>query len=233
LKRIVIPTRSAEDWKQLLGNPDLHWKPGRSAMTLARSWEDAHPEVPAEVSLALESAGDASLTGLSLLLAIPEYKVKLPGGVRPSQTDVLALMRGDDGLVAVAVEGKVDEAFGRTVGEKRAEHSSGVDERLVWLLDRIGFTAVPETIRYQLLHRTVSAIEAASEFNAAAAVMLVQSFSPTDKWFADFEAFADLFGVRVEIGSIALVGKRSGVPLFIGWCKGDQRFREGLVSASI
>jgi hypothetical protein len=35
--------------------------------------------------------------------------VELPGGERPSQTDILALCSNDDGLVAIAVEAKVDE----------------------------------------------------------------------------------------------------------------------------
>lgn len=111
-----------------MAKPDLHWKAGYSAMTLALSWEAAHPHVPDEVSAALGSTGDSELDGLELLLAIPEYQVDLPGGQRPSQTDVLALMRGKHGLVAVAVEGKVDEAFGPTVEEKRVDSSAGVTE---------------------------------------------------------------------------------------------------------
>lgn len=223
MKRIVVPTRSPEDWKRLLAKPDLHWKAGCSAMALARSWEDAQPSVPPEIAAALESADDPSLGGLRLLLAIPEYQVELPGGQRPSQTDVLALMRGQEGLVVVAVEGKVDEPFGPTVGEKRSEASAGVDERLAWLIARLGFDSVPDTIRYQLLHRTVSSL---SSFNAACAVMLVHSFSPTGRWFEDFAAFASLFGVEAGAGSILRINRPAGVPLFIGWRASDQRFRE-------
>ena len=226
MKRILVPTRSPEDWKRLLAKPDLHWKPGYSAMTLALSWEAAHPHVPPEVVSALRSAGTPLLSYLDLLLAIPEYQVDLPGGQRPSQTDVLALMGGSAGLVAVAVEGKVDEAFGPTVGQKRAEHSSGVDERLAWLIERLGLTSVPDGIRYQLLHRTASALIVAEDFHAAAAVMLVHSFSPTDRWFDDFSAFAELLGVQAGIDRVGRVRNEMGIPLFIGWCKGDQAFRE-------
>lgn len=233
MKRIVIPTQSPEDWKRLLAKPDLHWKVGYSAMTLALSWEAAHPSVPPEIAAAFDSAGDGALAGLELLLAIPEYQVDLPGGQRPSQTDVLALARGEVGLVAIAVEGKVDEAFGPTVGEKRAEASAGVNERLAWLIDRLGLESVPDAVRYQLLHRTVSALLVAGQFDATAAVMLVHSFSPTGRWFDDFAAFVALFGCQAQVGNVVRIGEHVDIPLYVGWCKGDQRFRgEGLTSAS-
>lgn len=225
MKRILVPTQSPDDWKRLLAKPDLHWREGYSAMTLAQAWESAHPSVPPEITAALNSAGDPSLAGLELLLAIPEYQVNLPGGSRPSQTDVLALMRGASGLVAIAVEGKVDEAFGPTVGEKRAEHSAGVDERLAWLTDLLDLEAVPDSIRYQLVHRTASALLVARQFDAVAAVMLVHSFSPDSLWFDDFEAFTALFGAQAAVGTITSIGTFEGTPLYVGWSKGEQRFR--------
>ena len=36
------PMRCAEDWKQFLAKPELHWKDGRSAKMLAERW-DAGP----------------------------------------------------------------------------------------------------------------------------------------------------------------------------------------------
>ncbi len=225
MKRIVIPTQAPEDWRRLLAKP-YHWKTGYSAKTLALSWETAHPSVPPEVASALESAGDPVLHGLGLLLAIPEYEVDLPGGQRPSKTDVLALMRGPRGLVVVAVEGKVDEAFGPTVGEKHAGASVGAEKRMTWLLGRLGLASVPDTVRYQLLHRTVSALVVAEQFDAAAAVMLVHSFSPTGKSFDDFESFVELFGVRAGVGEVVRIREQAGIPLYVGWCTGDQRFRE-------
>jgi hypothetical protein len=186
--RIFIPTQSYGDWQRLLAKPKLHWKAGYSAMTRARSWEAAAPAgFPPEVAACLGSAGVPELQNLSLLLALPEFQVPLPGGERPSQTDLLAMARGSKGLVAIAVEGKVDEAFGPTIGQKRAEKSAGVDERLASLFQCVGLTAanVTDGIRYQLLHRTASAVLVAEQFFAAAAVMLVHSFSPSNKWFED------------------------------------------------
>ena len=231
MAQILVPTTSAEDWKRLLAQPDLHWKPGFSAMTLARSWESAAKAgFPPEVAAALRT-GRGDWHQLRLLLAIPEYHVALPGGARASQTDLVAFGRAESGLVALAIEGKVDESLGPTVGQKRAEHSAGVDERLSYLERILGLSSpCPDGIRYQLLHRTVSALRIAQDFAAASAVMLVQSFSPSSKWHTDFEAFAALFGVSPRIGSVAAIGDRDGIALYIGWCVGDQAFRSEVIA---
>jgi len=128
MKRIVVPTKSGADWKRLLAKPDLHWKPGKSAMSVAASWEAAGDRFPSEVSTALAASKDPDLANLELLLAVPEWEVELPGAVTTSHTDVMALAGNVRGLVAVAVEAKVDEEFGPTLGEKRAAPSSGQAE---------------------------------------------------------------------------------------------------------
>ena len=109
MKRIFVPTISGSDWQRLLGKPELHWKSGRSAMSAAACWEESEPRLPREISDALEASGDKSLTSLELLVAIPEWEVELPGGDRPSQTDILAITRNELGLVILGVEAKVDE----------------------------------------------------------------------------------------------------------------------------
>lgn len=229
MAQILVPTKSAEDWKQLLARPDLHWKTGYSAMTLARSWEaSAAKGFPPEVARVL-ATGRTDWAALRLLLAIPEYKVSLPGGSTASQTDLVAFARADSGLVALAVEGKVDEPLGPTVGEKRAEKSDGVDTRLKYLESTLGLSApCPDSIRYQLLHRTVSALRVAQDFAAGSAVMLIHSFSPTAKWHPEFEAFAALFGRVPAQGALVHLGQRDGIALYVGWCVGDQRFRAGI-----
>lgn len=226
-KRILVPTKSYGDWQRLLAKPDRHWKAGYSAMTLARAWEAAEPiGFPPEVKRVFDSNDSPELKKLSLLLVIPEFQVNLPGGEHPSQTDVLAIAHGPEGLVVIAVEGKVDEEFGPTIGKKHAEKSDGVEERLRFLLGYLDLpAAVPESIRYQLLHRTASSLLIAEQFYARAAVMLVHSFSPSDRWFEDFEAFAALFGVKPRIGELVAVGKRQGISLYLGWCRGEQGFR--------
>jgi hypothetical protein len=37
-----IPTNGPEDWKNLLAQPEKHWRTGHSANALAHCWEDAY-----------------------------------------------------------------------------------------------------------------------------------------------------------------------------------------------
>ena len=70
MKRIFVPTQSGSDWQRLLAKPVLHWKPGRSAMTAAASWEAAGDKLPPEISDLLNASGHTNLVGLKLLAAI-------------------------------------------------------------------------------------------------------------------------------------------------------------------
>jgi len=222
MKRVLVPTHSVTDWKRLLAQPDLHWKAGASAMAAASSWEAADG-LPSEVSAALDS-GPAELRGLNLVIAVPEWEVSLPGGSTSSHTDVLAVATNSHGLTVITVEAKVDEPLGPTLGEKRADASAGQQERLRYLHDTLGLIKpLPDTIRYQLLHRSVSAVLTARRFHACAAVMLIQSFSPKSRWFGDFSAFAAALGTSAERGTVARVPSVTEPPLYVGWCSGDQR----------
>jgi hypothetical protein len=223
MKRIFVPTTSPPDWKNLLAQKDLHWKPGRSAMSAAACWEEAAVRLPPELAEAFDAAPGPELKKLELLLAIPEWQVHLPGGSRPSQTDVFALARNAHGLVALAVEAKVDETFGPTLKEKRAEASEGQTERLDYLHRVLGLQSpLPDTIRYQLLHRTVSAIETAKAFHASTAVMVVQSFSAEVRWHEDF---AEALGAGpIGVGMARALPGHDRPKVFLAWCCGDQRF---------
>jgi uncharacterized protein DUF6946 len=230
MTKIFIPSRSATDWKRLLAQPDRQWKPGFSAMSLAQCWEAAAGRLPQEVSELLETGRHPALEAPKLLLAIPEYQVELPGGERPTQTDVFALVRGNGGLAALAVEGKVDEEFGPTAEAKQRE---GAADRLAYLYELLGISAsASPTLRYQLFHRTAAAILLAQRFFAQVAVLVVHSFSPDHRWYCDFEAFGDALGVKTSRGSLAAVGVRGGVELFLGWASGDQRYRKDLSEAA-
>jgi hypothetical protein len=82
----------------------------------------------------------------------------------------------------------------------------------------------PETVRYQLFHRSASAILVAQEFHARTAVMLVHSFSATLKHFEDFSAFASLIAGPVEHDRVVRARTVSELNFFIGWCTGDRSF---------
>lgn len=227
MKRILVPTESGAEWKRLLAKPDLHWKPGKSAISAAASWEAAGDRFPGELSAALEASKDPDLANLELLLAVPEWEVELPGGLTTSHTDVMALARNGRGLVTVAVEAKVDEEFGPTLREKRAAPSTGQAERLKYLHEVLQLDELlPDSIRYQLLHRTASAILAARSFHAHVAVVLVQSFSPVGRWREDFEVFCRALGASPVPDALVSVKGHHAPRLFVGWCTGDQRFRE-------
>jgi len=234
MKRLFVPTQSARDWQRLLAKPDRHWQPGFSAMTTAAAWEDSSPRVPKEIQAALEASGLHELANLELLLAIPEWEVALPGGVTTSHTDVLVLARNDAGLVVLAVEAKVDEPFGPTCGQKRKDASGGQGERLEYLHKVLGLPhPVADSVRYQLFHRTASAILTARAFHAATAVMVVQSFSPTACWNDEFLAFASALGAIPGLNTVLGVPGRTGPKLYLLWCTGDQHYRTVDFSAAV
>ena len=207
---IVIPTGGAEDWRRFLA-AEHHWRPGYSAWETAHSWEGARA-LPPEVAALLPEATE-------LLLALPEYKVALPGRGAESQNDVFALLAGPDGTTACMIEGKRDEPFGPTLKTWRAKASPGKEARLAAICDLLGLdaAALPQALRYQLLHRTASAVLTARRFHCAGAAMIVQSFSPEHRWFADFEAFAALFGGTVRPGRAFTTPLADGMPLTLGW----------------
>lgn len=111
------PADNATDWQQLLTKPTLHWKTGCSAKSLAYSWTEAQG-FPQEVSRAFMDSGIPVLNDIQFLLGFPEYDVPLPGGKRPSQNDVFVIASCPEGLVTIAVEGKVSESFDLPIGER-------------------------------------------------------------------------------------------------------------------
>lgn len=221
MSKIYIPASSAEQWAQFLAQPVKHWRQGYSARTLAYSWQEANG-FPTEVHTTLS----ASFPDIELLLALPEYQVPLPGGSRPSQNDIWVLARTAGKLVSIAVEGKVSEPFGPTIQEWREESSPGKSERLAYLCGQLGLQpSVPDTLRYQLLHRAASAVIEAQRFGAAHAVMLVHSFSQSSEWFQDYASFVSLLGGGIASeNTLVSVGVRSGVPLHLAWVRGDARY---------
>jgi len=220
MNRIFVPSNGAADWQQFLAKPDLHWAVGYSARTMAHSWEAANG-FPPEVSRILTQAFGPT----ELLLAFPEWKTPLPGGRRESQSDVFALGRHSAGTVACAIEGKVDEPFGPTVGQQMENATPGKVERLSYLSEMLGLDECPADVHYQLLHRTVSAVIEADRFGAADAAMIVHSFSPEGRWFEALSRFSGVLGVKLAPGEPVSFNTPSGRRLVLGWATGDQHFR--------
>jgi len=159
------------------------------------------------------------LQKLELLLAIPEYRVGMPGGGHASQNDLFVLAKTADGKqVCITVEGKVNESFGPTVKAWLEEPTPGKEKRMEFLRERLGLVDdIPGDIRYQLFHRTVSALVEAKRFNASYAMMIVHSFSPDKTGFKDYQAFLGLFGQSALAGSLVELPINNPIRLYLGW----------------
>ena len=207
--QIFIPTDAPEDWQRFLADPEKQWRDGYSAKSTAIHWEKSKG-LPSDIDSVLKAAG---FLNSELLLAIPEWKTPLPGGRRESQTDVFALIKSDQGLIASAIEAKVAEPFGPTVGEWLVNASEGKQVRIQFLKKLLGLSGEIGHLRYQLLHRTASAIIEAQNFDAHAAAMIVQSFHPDALWKEDLTAFAQAIGLT--LGNLGQTKK--GANLLLGW----------------
>lgn len=224
MSRIYIPTTSAEDWRLFLAEPEKQWRSGCSAKELAECWQQANG-FPAELQRMFATCAEPALRKLELLLAIPEYPVDLTDGRRPSQTDLFVLARAKDGrLACIMVEGRVSEPFGETLEAWLKGASAGKRKRLDILCLVLCLRCPPPAhLRYQLFHRTASAILEANRFNAEYAIMIVHSFSPTHRLFSDYQEFLNLFGVKCTINTLVELPAVEGRRVFAGWAVGQPR----------
>jgi hypothetical protein len=226
MNHIYIPTSGVEDWHRLLADPEKHWRTGFSARSMAYAWESAKG-FPPEIQ-DLFTLSEHPFHNVELLLAIPEHKVLMPPySGHPSQNDLFVLAKDSTGnLIALTIEGKVSESFGKILSEWNAEGSPGKYKRLVFIKETLGFTGeIPETIRYQLLHRTASAVLEAKRFTAKRAVMVVHSFNQNDLWFDDYRAFLSIFGATdASPGMLQFLTEVHGIKVYSGWARGEEKF---------
>ncbi|MFC1991709.1 DUF6946 family protein [Chloroflexota bacterium] len=225
MSKIYIPASNPEDWKSLLAKPERHWRTGYSAKALAYCWQEANG-FPECVETVFKKSGIELFQNVELLLAFPEYEVPLLGGRQPSVNDVFILARGNNQLISITVEGKVAEPFDKTIAEWRLRSSEGKKARLKFLCEELQLEKDQiDHVRYQLLHRTASAIIEAKKFNAQNALMMVHSFSQSDEWFEDYSQFLALFGLNgVMPDSLVLPKNINGIDLYFSWVKGDKKY---------
>jgi hypothetical protein len=224
MSSIYIPATYPEDWSRFLAEPK-HWKKGYSAMSLAMCWQEADG-FPESVKTVFKQSAHTLFHDTEMLLAIPEHQVPLPGGPASSQNDIFILAKGGGQLISITVEGKVSEPFGgKSVYDWYQDPSMGKMKRLKFLCCELDVR--PDDVmdvRYQLLHRSVSAILEAQRFNAPNALMMIHSFSQTNEWFDDFAAFAKLFGVVPQINTVHSAGNMRDINLYLCWVKGDEKY---------
>jgi hypothetical protein len=225
MKRIYLPSSGPEDWKRLLADPDKQWRPGYSARTAAYSWEAAKG-LPPEIKMVFRTSGLVPFRRIEPLFIVPEYRVSLPGRGHLPQNDVFVLARDAAGdLLTIAVEIKAKEPFGPTLQAWDATASPGKTARLTAIRALLGLPeALPGTIRYQLLHRTASAVIEARRFNASSAVMLVHAFGDNPANHADYGAFLALYGQAMQLGQLIRLATLENVTLYTAWITGDPVF---------
>ena len=217
--KIFIPTKDAECWSDFLVDKNKQWQKGFSAMETALSWEKADG-LPTEIKKILSQ--EAEFKGAELLLAIPEYKVSLPGGSSPSQNDVFAVLTSKKSLTVMTVEGKAKEDFDKTIDSwKNSVSKTGVEKRLGFLIETIGIKDKEiDSLRYQLFHRLASAVIMAEKFHAKNAIMIIQSFNDNNRenHFDDFAKFIELYGIQnAEISKLYKLTELNGIEIFAGW----------------
>jgi hypothetical protein len=220
--KIFIPSYGPESWQDFLASKK-HWRKGYSAKTMAYCWEDSNG-FPKNFNDVLLKAG----LDLKMMLALPEYKVYLDTLKAPSQNDLFVLSRDSQGLATVMIEGKVEESFDKTV-EKWYDSPTKLDRMdfLVTKMEINGGITDYYNLRYQLFHRTVSAILVAEQFYAKKAIMIVNSFSQKDKWFDDYLNFVKILNPDIEpkVDEISFCKKlESGIDLYVGWIRGDKEY---------
>jgi hypothetical protein len=226
-KRLAKP----DDWKDIVGRDN--WVPSHSAYELAHSWQSAGG-VPAGIANALAALG-APLAGLRLDSALVEKPVFLDTQRAPSMTDLMGYARNAASEpVILAVEGKAQETFGLPVRSwlrgDALEFAAGVEprktrtRRFEFLCERLGLGVDHECqLRYQLLHRTVSAVLEGELHGAAAVVVVVHAFGPQSagNW-TDYQLFLEALGAKpptpgVVAGPLGLGRGRKTVTYFLWW----------------
>ncbi len=230
---VYAPAQGLATWRAGLADPKKHWVRTRSAFETAVFWELGARErrgLRKEVADLLDQ--EKRLKDCTAIAAFPEHCVHLPGGSRPSQNDVWAMLRNKAGLVSLAVEGKAGEPFGETIENWwGTAPSAGKKKRLAFLCKQLGLTADAQAVaqgclpvaladlRYQLMHRSASAIIEADRIGAHAAVMLVLSFRPDPSSKSDFDNFCAHLNAQPSSNGSSLreCSAIGGLPLFLGW----------------
>lgn len=225
--KVYLPAIKPDDWKVLLADPIKHWQSGYSAKTLAYCWQTSNG-FPESVRRAFNKSSSSIINKAEMLIAIPEHQVQLPGGSRASQSDIFILAKSGHDLIAITVEGKVREDFGPIVKDwlKSKDEKTKKPERLKYLVARLNIADKNiDDIRYQLLHRSVSALDEAERFTSRNAMMLVHSFSQAYDHFDDYARFLSLYGIKAETDTIHGPAVVDGLNLYFGWVIGEKKYR--------
>jgi hypothetical protein len=162
------------------------WKKGRSAMELARAWTGEHG--PKALKILLDQV--TGTMDLEIERGIAEAQTRFDDHRGPRNHDLLLIGEAAGGRTVVSIEGKVDESFGRTLGEYReAARRKIASKENTRALDRLqGLTqaiagweagAAPRRLelRYQLFTGVAGAVAAAVDEEADQAVFCIHELN--------------------------------------------------------
>ena len=237
MTRFHMPIKRPEEIVPRLGKGERHWKQGRSAYELSTKWMQAGG-IPESIEAVLHMVPE--WRPVELLEGIFERETDLPGRGRPSQTDLLAIVRLPSGNAVIAVEGKVDEPFGSLVDDwlagrpdveagatERGKGDGGANRRarLAGLCETLCVDpGMVGKLHYQLFHRTSAALYEGLRFGCGRATMLVHSFAPVPTppslpaGFAEFSAFASAVGMPASRPNTMSSPKLcEGIELRLAW----------------
>lgn len=215
-----VPIKELSDWRKFLGDPQKHWKTGRSAKSCAEIWWNASG-FPEAIKTVFTTSKIDLFRDLEFIMGFPEYQVQLPPtSGHPSQNNLWVIAKSPkmNQLVSISIEAKVDEPFDQIVGEWIKEETTGKKERLRYICDQLDLDeSETHSIRYQLMHRTVSALIMAEKLGTRNALMMVQSFDAKRSGYEDYQEFSKLLGTEPDINKIVKTKPFSGKNLYLAW----------------
>ena len=207
--------------KPLLRDPELHWKKGRSAYEAAHSWIRAGQKeaggFPRRVREVISSAPEWA--EMEIVAGFFEHATALDTQRGPSSNDVLVVCGVASGLGVLAIEAKAGESFGERIMDWNK--TEGRARRLTWACELLGVNEdACGGLRWQLFHRTASALIEARRFRAAHAVMIVHDFGNEPSWTDDYAAFADAIGVTgAGVGAVSAPLEIRDISLRLAWVR--------------
>jgi len=226
MNRLCVETRGIGNWRERLAKPDGQWKRSYSALETAVSWEPA-----SGTSAGLpEPIGDlfcgTAYSDPTLILAIAEHKVPLPGGNADSQCDVWALVNTKTGAVSLSVEAKAKEPFGQDdeplakwlVAGRSEKSRQNRKVRWDYIKEHLPDAGTDgySQVAYQLLHRCAAAVIEARRIRLLNAAFIVQAFESPPESFEAFSRLCQAMGLKAERGRLQITAI-GNICLGIGW----------------
>ena len=237
--------KTIEDWIEVVSR--RHYVRGHSAYECAHRWHGIGARFPGEIEVILRESKQRLLSSLEIKQIYAEFPVWLDTHTTPSKNDLMIFAEGPGNRkVVLAVEAKCDETFAQPVDtwirtsdkpipraqRKLFKGASGPVERKVRRLNFLNTILstnidADSTVRYQLLHRTASAVLTARQTYAEAAVVLIQAFTESERNFEDFQTFCNLLGFP-QIAKDTVIGPYftealPNVPLFLIYFQDSQQ----------